>query len=43
MGQGATPEGTERYAQTFKEIAAGYDGSERAALFHDTAARVYNL
>ncbi len=28
---------------TFKKIAAQYDPSQRAALFHDTAARVYRL
>jgi len=27
----------------FKRIAAGASASERAALFHDTAARVYRL
>jgi predicted TIM-barrel fold metal-dependent hydrolase len=28
---------------TFKRLAAGYSASEKAALFHDTAARVYRL
>ena len=27
----------------FKIMARGYSGAERAALFHDTAARVYRL
>ena len=27
----------------FKRLSAGYMASERAALFHDTAARVYNI
>ena len=27
----------------FKRLSAGYDAKERAALFHDTAARVYRL
>jgi predicted TIM-barrel fold metal-dependent hydrolase len=27
----------------FKRLSAGYSASERAALFHDTAARVYRL
>ena len=27
----------------FKRVAAGYSDSERALLFHDTAARVYRL
>ncbi|MBM3225012.1 MAG: amidohydrolase, partial [Candidatus Tectomicrobia bacterium] len=27
----------------FKRLSAGYAASERAALFHDTAARVYRL
>ena len=28
---------------TFKRIASGCSNSEKAALFHDTAARVYRL
>ena len=28
---------------SFKRLAAGYSASEKAALFHDTAARVYRL
>jgi L-fuconolactonase len=28
---------------SFKRLAAGYSATERAALFHDTAARVYRL
>jgi predicted TIM-barrel fold metal-dependent hydrolase len=28
---------------TFKRLAAGYSAAEKAALFHDTAARVYRL
>jgi predicted TIM-barrel fold metal-dependent hydrolase len=27
----------------FKRLSAGYSPSERAALFHDTAARVYKV
>ena len=27
----------------FKRLSSGYSESERAALFHDTAARVYNI
>jgi predicted TIM-barrel fold metal-dependent hydrolase len=27
----------------FKRLSAGYSAAERAALFHDTAARVYNI
>ena len=27
----------------FKRLAKGYSASERAALFHDTAARVYRI
>jgi predicted TIM-barrel fold metal-dependent hydrolase len=27
----------------FKRIAAGFGQAERAALFHDTAARVYRI
>jgi predicted TIM-barrel fold metal-dependent hydrolase len=27
----------------FKRITAGFSAGERAALFHDTAARVYRL
>jgi predicted TIM-barrel fold metal-dependent hydrolase len=27
----------------FKRLSGGYSPSERAALFHDTAARVYNI
>jgi len=28
---------------TFKRIASGASAAEKAALFHDTAARVYSL
>ena len=27
----------------FKRLSAGYSASERAAMFHDTAARVYHI
>ena len=27
----------------FKRLSAGYSASERAAMFHDTAARVYRI
>jgi predicted TIM-barrel fold metal-dependent hydrolase len=27
----------------FKRVSAGYSASERADMFHDTAARVYRL
>ena len=27
----------------FKRLSAGYSATERAAMFHDTAARVYNI
>jgi predicted TIM-barrel fold metal-dependent hydrolase len=28
---------------SFKRLTAGYSAAEKAALFHDTAARVYRL
>jgi predicted TIM-barrel fold metal-dependent hydrolase len=28
---------------SFKRIAAGFSAADKAALFHDTAARVYSL
>jgi predicted TIM-barrel fold metal-dependent hydrolase len=28
---------------SFKRVSAGYSASERADMFHDTAARVYRL
>jgi predicted TIM-barrel fold metal-dependent hydrolase len=28
---------------SFKRLTAGYSASEKAALFHDTAAQVYRL
>jgi L-fuconolactonase len=27
----------------FKRLSKGYSATERAAMFHDTAARVYNI
>jgi L-fuconolactonase len=27
----------------FKRLSKGYSASDRAAMFHDTAARVYNI
>jgi predicted TIM-barrel fold metal-dependent hydrolase len=27
----------------FKQLSQGYSPSERAALFHDTAARIYSI
>jgi predicted TIM-barrel fold metal-dependent hydrolase len=27
----------------FKRLSKGYSGTERAAMFHDTAARVYKI